>query len=810
MESRKRPLTDDIDTSVAKKRILTGSNGSPHVNGVALEQDEPGPGDNLELFRKEAIYRRMKHYSRENERNHIRIDELERRKNTCEAGLAAMSACWAQLVEAIRLLIKPNDLPQVSIDAKDIFDLSVHIEDENIPELATALGDTVNATQALVTKFVQLGGGSWSQALQSDAFVGCQKAQTECVSLRSQINLMRLELQDCATRRDSYHDALIAAENRFERSLSGTVVTLEARAAPGKEASNGEKEDTQRKPSSPADVSQPPLKEHIHDVFELEALQELLKSRENKIIELERETAILRDEKTILQLELKSPSLEHITESPYYKVLLDHASMLEADVSKKDAEIGKLSSDRYQLLESRKEWEEGILASSTQVQQEVKAMLAKRDNENARLREQREQQAAELNERKHKDSVKLASLQELKTLVDSRSERILVLQSELSRTKAHLAANTGIEDVMLFFLGGNVADTQFIETLRDQKLQAEAQATALKRTLSAYQADHPDISQNMWAHADMVEKLSETTSQLEKYRRVYGDCSALPQDVSKLVEELSKKEAELERLRLVEVYHTESEKSLFAELEKLSTAWEALDRQVKNKVFDLSSLEDRLSRSSVEKAKSDNKFFAAMRDKEAIETERKNLSRTIEKQGKAVDRFTDVEKSMRAQAGVMEKENVLLKKMVDVLNSRVEQLEKETFECRSLAEAERKKAQEFFSLVSEREKSLIQKRSELRIVEEEYTRSKKELERQRKEAVADTSTKRSESENGEEYRKLLLCTTCCQNFRSVIITKCLHTFCKPCVDARISTRQRKCPACNVPFAQSDVQSFFFQ
>jgi E3 ubiquitin-protein ligase BRE1 len=43
-----------------------------------------------------------------------------------------------------------------------------------------------------------------------------------------------------------------------------------------------------------------------------------------------------------------------------------------------------------------------------------------------------------------------------------------------------------------------------------------------------------------------------------------------------------------------------SEKSLFAELEKLSTAWEALDRQVKNKVFDLSSLEDRLSRSSVE------------------------------------------------------------------------------------------------------------------------------------------------------------------------------------------------------------------
>lgn len=52
---------------------------------------------------------------------------------------------------------------------------------------------------------------------------------------------------------------------------------------------------------------------------------------------------------------------------------------------------------------------------------ELKAMLAKRDTENTRLREQREQQAAELNERKHKDSVKIASFQEMKALADSRS-----------------------------------------------------------------------------------------------------------------------------------------------------------------------------------------------------------------------------------------------------------------------------------------------------------------------------------------------------------------------------------------------------
>lgn len=117
MDSRKRSHSHEDDPPTTKKRILTGSNGSPHVNGVVAEQEEPAEGDNLEvirvwpplvhfnayhhpfqLFRKEAIFRRMRHYSREHERSQSRIAELERRKNTCEAGLAAMSACWSQVL----------------------------------------------------------------------------------------------------------------------------------------------------------------------------------------------------------------------------------------------------------------------------------------------------------------------------------------------------------------------------------------------------------------------------------------------------------------------------------------------------------------------------------------------------------------------------------------------------------------------------------------------------------------------------------------------------------------------------------------
>lgn len=50
-----------------------------------------------QLFRKEAIYRRMRYYARESERYQEEVDGLNRRRATCEAGIAAIEACWNQV-----------------------------------------------------------------------------------------------------------------------------------------------------------------------------------------------------------------------------------------------------------------------------------------------------------------------------------------------------------------------------------------------------------------------------------------------------------------------------------------------------------------------------------------------------------------------------------------------------------------------------------------------------------------------------------------------------------------------------------------
>lgn len=38
----------------------------------------------------------------------------------------------------------------------------------------------------------------------------------------------------------------------------------------------------------------------------------------------------------------------------------------------------------------------------------------------------------------------------------------------------------------------------------------------------------------------------------------------------------------------------------------------------------------------------------------------------------------------------------------------------------------------------------------------------------------------------------------------------LAAFCKQCLESRIASRQRKCPACGLAFAKEDVQTLYWQ
>lgn len=167
-------------------------------------------------------------------------------------------------------------------------------------------------------------------------------------------------------------------------------------------------------------------------------------------------------------------------------------------------------------------------------------------------------------------------------------------------------------------------------------MRLQAAETALSQLSGAEQP--PDHEALVKARVDAEERVVRLSRELQELKKVFGEecLSSLPPDVAQLNQQVRRQAEELERLRLLTTSLESAEGELFKELEKLSTAWETLEKQVKSKVFDLYSMEEKVSKAVMDRARSENKYFATMREKEAMEAEKKALARVYEKSEKSL------------------------------------------------------------------------------------------------------------------------------------------------------------------------------
>ncbi|GAA0169149.1 hypothetical protein LIER_23694 [Lithospermum erythrorhizon] len=60
----------------------------------------------------------------------------------------------------------------------------------------------------------------------------------------------------------------------------------------------------------------------------------------------------------------------------------------------------------------------------------------------------------------------------------------------------------------------------------------------------------------------------------------------------------------------------------------------------------------------------------------------------------------------------------------------------------------------------------------------------------------------------QEYKEILNCSVCLDNRKEVVITKCYHLFCNPCIQRILEGRHRKCPKCSASFGANDVKPVY--
>lgn len=59
-----------------------------------------------------------------------------------------------------------------------------------------------------------------------------------------------------------------------------------------------------------------------------------------------------------------------------------------------------------------------------------------------------------------------------------------------------------------------------------------------------------------------------------------------------------------------------------------------------------------------------------------------------------------------------------------------------------------------------------------------------------------------------EYKGILKCSICLDRQKEVVIAKCYHLFCHPCVRKTLDSRHRKCPTCSLSFGPNDVKPIY--
>lgn len=81
---------------------------------------------------------------------------------------------------------------------------------------------------------------------------------------------------------------------------------------------------------------------------------------------------------------------------------------------------------------------------------------------------------------------------------------------------------------------------------------SEARATSLESSLATSATEHPDIKKHKLAEAEAKQHLEGVSRELEQYKSVYGNSSSSSPNLHEMTEQLRKKQAEVERFRLLD------------------------------------------------------------------------------------------------------------------------------------------------------------------------------------------------------------------------------------------------------------------
>ncbi|KAG5368377.1 E3 ubiquitin-protein ligase BRE1 [Yarrowia sp. C11] len=335
--------------------------------------------------------------------------------------------------------------------------------------------------------------------------------------------------------------------------------------------------------------------------------------------------------------------------------------------------------------------------------------------------------------------------------------------------------------------------------LRNQLSRAE---TDLVRIRTARDEILADLSQKKATENDKLKTIESLKELGEVYKQRIG---TLESEVKRWRKEESKEEDKSSGENIVDKSLEELQKevkvlnmtnqSLMAEIPGMEAAFVSASKLAENKTLDVSDRESKLTKLLAEKAKADEKYFAAMRHKDALGAENAKLKAQMVKSSELVNQLQEVDAKTRAKIDVLEKT------LSDYVSLHAKQQEAAKRLTSQVAEKTHmlNGAQKYLSTLKEEMK---QQGTKLSVGE--HRARKLALDNAKLSKQVELKSFGGSSDEIDELRSIAMCSVCSKNWKDTALKVCGHVFCHQCAQDRLDARLRKCPNCNKPFSQNDL------
>ncbi|PVU94739.1 hypothetical protein BB561_002295 [Smittium simulii] len=819
MTERKRSLEtdtkmqDDVAILSKKKRNREDDKAIQVIKEFDDNLEQMIDMENIRNFQKEAIWRQMNEYKRESLRDKAKVKEVEEKQRVWAERIGRMCAIWEGTSEKLKNSL-PDSVEWKKLDSnesrwirlifleKGLYDNSLQsLEEINDPinNLQTKTKDLCSLYELIVSKF-----SDENFDIKADKFTLKNYDDSDYFKLQSQLDISELQLNNLKKNLDEREEELLAAQKKFDRSLCPISRALDS----GKSIDSIEEPET---PSKKIDI--PQSDSQNTNQIEVASLQKIADGRLIEIKRLSEECTKLKLEIDKINIGINSYSKEHISNHPEYIKLESEKNHYYADTIQQRTETKKLFAELEELKASRRTYQAHLQTQEIAQRQVLEQSLQKVQQDLMRVRSHRDQIQRELEERRMHDSVEKNGHLELQTLSDARRQRLIALVLENRRLRAHIASSTGDEKAVDFYT--NPPITEDISVTEELRLEIDK----LKQKLIEIEPNSINyLKENINSCGIQTDNNKSISHSDINFLNSNGINPAHTKENSSN-DSLNKSlpdTKELLRIALLEKEELEKTSSLMEhEMQAIISGFSKLEEQVTHKVLNLSSKEQMIHKLIAEKAKYEEKFLALNKEREALKGTLSSLKFQNMKQLEHIKNSDERERNLNQQLALLEQHLLGLRldqakcmeslqdanNSIETLKSQLNTSEKTLQSTMELLKARTSDAEKSSYELAREKESLIQLQHKVEALESSRIN-------------ANDSSNFSGSNNGnltelvDQYKALLKCSTCRRNFKNYALTRCMHVFCKECIDARIETRQRKCPTCSEPFGLNDVKQIF--